>query len=249
MDKADRIRGLVLGCALGDAVGLAAEFMTAEEARGTYEKLLLDRQAQGQLPVLRPGDSVQDGHRSKWAAGDWTDDTDQLVLVLRCLLPASAGAALRPPDPREFAQRLMSWHKVGFPELGDTGGCGMGRSTARVLDEPFFLERPADAARRAWDLLGRCVAPNGALMRAAASGLRGPAHAAEDAKVFAEVTHADPRSTAACVAIAVLIASMIQREDGQITAGGLELLLSQACVSAFSHCSLLPLGETSRPNL
>lgn len=46
------------------------------------------------------------------------------------------------------------------------------RSTARVLDEPDFLRAPHAAARRAWDVTGRCMAPNGALMRAAATGLR-----------------------------------------------------------------------------
>ncbi|CAE7321472.1 NOV [Symbiodinium microadriaticum] len=235
MDKADRVKGLVLGCALGDAVGLATEFMTAAEAKAAYEPLLRDRKAHGQHPWLRPGDAVQDGHRSKWRAGDWTDDTDQLVLVLRCLLPAVGGESLRPPEPTEFAERLVSWHKVGFPELGDTGGCGMGRSTARVLDEPTFLARPADAARRAWDLLGRSLAPNGALMRSAATGLRGCACAAEDARALAEVTHADPRSTAACVAVAELVAAMLQREDGLISGTGIETMLSQACVSASSR--------------
>eukprot|EP00729_Bicosta_minor_P024380 gene24380-15013_t len=33
---ADRIRGCIFGCALGDAVGLATEFMSAEEARLKY---------------------------------------------------------------------------------------------------------------------------------------------------------------------------------------------------------------------
>eukprot|EP00438_Fugacium_kawagutii_P019292 Skav217195 [mRNA] locus=scaffold557:176217:181265:- [translate_table: standard] len=46
-------------------------------------------------------------------------------------------------------------------------------STARVLDDSAFVQDPHGAARRAWDALGRCMAPNGALMRAAATGLRG----------------------------------------------------------------------------
>ena len=45
MDRGDRVRGLVLGCALGDAVGLATEFMTKEEAAATYSELLNSRKA------------------------------------------------------------------------------------------------------------------------------------------------------------------------------------------------------------
>lgn len=32
---------------------------------------------------LQPSDAIRDAHRSKWIPGDWTDDTDQLVCVLR----------------------------------------------------------------------------------------------------------------------------------------------------------------------
>ena len=46
----------------------------------------------------------------------------------RCLLPLEAEKSqLRSPEAKEFAERLMTWHRRGFPELGDTGGCGMGR--------------------------------------------------------------------------------------------------------------------------
>ncbi len=173
------------------------------------------------LPCLQPRDAIRDTHRCKWLIGDWTDDTDQLVCVLRpghwwvsffqqkiktqqtwsgfgmlkgesknhgseiynvswvimsndwdflrsaflkrkkkhhqirgimitcfsevpclilfafrncvatcrCLLPSSSDgiSQLRSPDAKEFAERLMTWHRQGFPELGDLGGCGMGR--------------------------------------------------------------------------------------------------------------------------
>ena len=41
-------------------------------------------QAAGEAVCLQPKDAVRDAHRSKWFPGDWTDDTDQLVCVLRC---------------------------------------------------------------------------------------------------------------------------------------------------------------------
>ena len=130
------------------------------------------------------------------------------------------------PSPRDFARRLLTWHREGFPELGDSGGRGMGRSTARVLDDPDFLVAPQACARRAWDALGRCAAPNGALMRAAVCGLAAEA----DAAALAQATHADPRSTAACVAVATLVALMLEA-----TGMDMESLLSRACAAGERH--------------
>jgi len=243
--RADQLRGLLLGCALGDAVGLATEFMTEEEAGAAYSGLLSRRAEAGEPAHLRPGDAVVDGHRSKWLPGDWTDDTDQTILVLRTMLPpsdASAGdcgspsGGLRAPDPLEFARSLVAWHLRGFPELGDTGGCGMGRTTARVVDDQAFLHDPRAAARLAWETTGRCLAPNGALMRAAITGIRGTRFAAQDAAAIAEVTHADPRSTAACVAVATATALMLEGV-GRTPAGGWDagVLAAGALAAAERH--------------
>eukprot|EP00434_Breviolum_minutum_P033868 symbB.v1.2.029963.t1/scaffold3327.1/size60211/2 len=245
--KADRIVGTILGAALGDAVGLCTEFMTMQEAECAYAPLLTARKEAKDLPFLQPRDAIRDAHRCKWSPGDWTDDTDQLVCVLRCLLPLEAEKSqLRSPEAKEFAERLMTWHRTGFPELGDTGGCGMGRSTARVLDDPSFLEDPHLAARNAWDSTGRCMAPNGALMRAAATGFRGAAVVALETQRIAEVTHADPRSTAACVAVATLISSMV---DGENDPGdNVDVLLADALCCAQSFLvSETSLGKMPEP--
>ena len=93
-----------------------------------------------------------------------------------------------------------------------------------MLDSPDFLTAPLAAARRAWDATGRCVAPNGALMRAAICGL-----CPQQAAVVAQVTHADPRSTAACVAVATLVALLLEGETE------LEALLRKACEEGEKH--------------
>ena len=63
--------------------GLATEFMSAEEARLKY----------GPTHVFEPGAEVfPDTHRMVFPAGDWTDDTDQMILILQSLFE-SAGLA------------------------------------------------------------------------------------------------------------------------------------------------------------
>lgn len=45
---------------------------------------------------------LRDVHRSKFEEGDWTDDCDQLILVLRSLVQTNGIA-----DPKDFAAKLQ----------------------------------------------------------------------------------------------------------------------------------------------
>jgi ADP-ribosylglycohydrolase len=67
----DRILGVIYGNALGDAIGLSTEFMSKEGALFNYD-----------LPIDF-NSFVDDRHRSKWIPGDWTDDTDQMILIMQ----------------------------------------------------------------------------------------------------------------------------------------------------------------------
>ncbi|KAJ6647418.1 Nicotinate-nucleotide pyrophosphorylase [carboxylating], partial [Pseudolycoriella hygida] len=66
----DRIQGVILGAAIGDAVGLATEFMNKDKAQRLY----------GDGPIkfgnANGHDFWRDGHRSRWHENDFTDDTD-----------------------------------------------------------------------------------------------------------------------------------------------------------------------------
>ena len=55
----DKIKGTIYGNCLGDAVGLATEFMTKEYAMRSYKR------------PLSFSKFVQDDHRSRWVAGDY----------------------------------------------------------------------------------------------------------------------------------------------------------------------------------
>jgi hypothetical protein len=60
-ELADRCRGVIYGHAIGDALGVGAEFMSKAEVMRNYPNGLY---AYSQI--------VQDPHRRRWAIGDWT---------------------------------------------------------------------------------------------------------------------------------------------------------------------------------
>jgi ADP-ribosylglycohydrolase len=228
--KADRVRGLLFGAALGDAVGLATEFMSKQEVAAKYPS---------GIHTFHPSANVfPDTHRMSFAKGDWTDDTDQLLLILQTLLEHK-GKYHGPT----FAKKLRAWRENGFQELGDQGGAGMGRSTKMVLEKKGFLENPEKAALEFWISTGRKMAPNGAVMRTAVTALAAgcwddcddsrqqkddddivegesvtrcsaalyAAEAVEEATLgFCRSTHADPRCQASCIVVAECARQVLQ---------------------------------------
>ena len=52
----------------------------------------------------------------RWLQGDWTDDTDQMLLILLGVVDNN-GKVLK----EDFAKRMWNWTKEGYAELGDRG--------------------------------------------------------------------------------------------------------------------------------
>eukprot|EP00931_Biecheleriopsis_adriatica_P079002 TRINITY_DN52419_c0_g1_i1.p1 TRINITY_DN52419_c0_g1~~TRINITY_DN52419_c0_g1_i1.p1 ORF type:complete len:709 (-),score=158.35 TRINITY_DN52419_c0_g1_i1:24-1847(-) len=197
-DLSDRLRGLIWGAALGDAVGLATEFMNKEEAAQAYP----DRSK------LSPASRVEDRHRSRWMQGDWTDDTDQLILLLDAVIEGNGIM-----DQKVFARSLKHWKQHGFPELGDSSGLGIGQTVNGVLEHQVYDVAPEVAATSVWRQSGCSMAANGAVMRCASAAVArfwDEAVVTHNAVSSASITHPDPRCTASCVAIASIAARVLQ---------------------------------------
>ena len=109
----DRIRGLVFGMALGDAIGLSTEFMKKSDVVKTYSSKF----AAGSYTF---DDIVWNNHNRRWARGDWTDDTDQAILIMQSfadeeLVPSQEQTSAESPEiptsrPAQlvlFARRLQ----------------------------------------------------------------------------------------------------------------------------------------------
>ena len=140
----DKIAGLVYGCALGDNLGLPYEGKSLSDLTNYSAKI-----------VGQPQRDYRGINK-----GDWTDDTDILVLLMDTL--TEGGLRF---NPMTFAKKLSKWKKTGFPELGDQSGLGISQLTAHVVSKDNFTTDPINAAITAYKDIGSKSAPNGALMR------------------------------------------------------------------------------------
>ncbi|XP_071806736.1 ADP-ribosylarginine hydrolase Tri1-like [Asterias amurensis] len=197
----DQILGTVYGNCIGDAIGLMTEFLNKEQACKYYSGKHLEYS-------MKAITAEHFFHQMVFPEADWTDDSDQMILILQSLMENDGQAVAT-----DFAEKLVTWRCSGFPELGDTCGMGLGRTTGQVLRSDNFKTDPHKVAETVWENGSRFVAPNGGVMRTSIAGV----HRFDDiqqvisnTKVFCKVTHADPRCVASCVAVTTAIAMMLQ---------------------------------------
>lgn len=179
----NRIYGTLFGQAIGDALGLAAEGMSCEQIAAAYPN-----------GVNSYADIIQDNFRKRWARGEWTDDTCQMLCILDSLLERPA------VDPNDIAARFVGWFR--------SDGRGIGRHTYNILRMPQYAQRPYEISEFFWKF-SRCnSAPNGALMRTCITGIwdyRDKAAVYENTENICRLTHFDPRCVGSCVIAAHII--------------------------------------------
>ncbi|GAB4481994.1 MAG: ADP-ribosylglycohydrolase family protein [Anaerolineae bacterium] len=95
----DRIRGCVVGAAVGDALGMPLEF----GPKRPPDKLVCEMQP-GRLP-----------------AGSFTDDTEMALALAESLL------AHRPLDAGDLAARFVDWYRTSPPDVGLHTGAVLSR--------------------------------------------------------------------------------------------------------------------------
>jgi ADP-ribosylglycohydrolase len=184
---ADRIRGVLWGQAVGDALGYGAEMLSKSDVERTYPGGLRSYRQITRFP----------GNPS-WQPGDWTDDTDQMMCILESLL------ARQRLDVHDIAARLQHW------ALAD--GYGMGSTSYAVARHPQFVREPQRIANDYWTSTGRQAASNGGVMRTSVLGVWNapdPAQVREDAEQCCLLTHPDPRCIGSCVAICLAIRELV----------------------------------------
>lgn len=181
-DIRDKMCGCLYGQAIGDALGLGTEFMTKEDVLKCYPNGL-----------RRYEEIIQDSHRSRWAKGAWTDDTDMML----CILNAYEDGII---VPKKVAINFKSWFN-GTP-------MGIGSHTFKVLCMGDYAEQSELCSKLWWELSRKTSAANGALMRTSVIGLLKNNYKETSEKVC-KLTHYDPRCVGSCVIITSILHNLI----------------------------------------
>ena len=195
----DRVAGVLVGQAIGDALGVPYEFGPRIEAGAA-------RMIGGGLGPYEPG--------------EWSDDTQMAICVARV---AATGADLSGIQAlNAIAAAFHDWADTGATDIGVSTRAVLDEAW-RSPALPGMACREAAEAFQARTQRG---ASNGALMRTSVVGLTrldDRQVTARAARTVAQLTHADPRAAEACVlwSEAVRVAVVEGRFD---LAGGLDLL-------------------------
>lgn len=191
----DKIKGTIYGQAIGDAIGLRAEFFGKEQAMELCKNGLYGYE-----------EWERDRHRSMWDQGDWSDDTDQMLLILIGYLEN------RTVDASDFAKRLKEWMDLGIPEISKRPS-GSGYTVSSTTKKDIFERYPHLAAVWTWLALGCGVAANGGVMRTSILGIiqyNDLSKVLRNTIEICKVTHSDPRCVASCVAVTTAITMMLR---------------------------------------
>ncbi|MCW2739030.1 ADP-ribosylglycohydrolase family protein [Nocardioides sp.] len=177
-DLRDRIEGVLLASACGDALGVPYEFGSAPLAPDEQPRMI-------------------GGGLGPYAPGEWSDDTQMAVVVAR--VAASRGLA---DDTAldDVVDGWIDWLQAGASDVGI-------QTRAILTAIAAWRGTPGSAARAraaALDLHGRTgrTAGNGSLMRTAPVALAclgDPAALTVLARTVSDLTHADPLAGDACV--------------------------------------------------
>lgn len=175
-ERSDRVAGVLVGGACGDALGVPYEFGS--------------RALAGEPRMLGGG-------LGDYAPGEYSDDTQMAVCIAEV---AATGADLRSPAALDLiAAKFLRWRAEGATDIGVQTARVLDAVTGR--DTVGLGAAMAAAARELHAETGRS-AGNGSLMRTgpvAIAYLDDPAGLAEAARDVSELTHLDPLAGEGCV--------------------------------------------------
>jgi ADP-ribosylglycohydrolase len=174
--RSDRVAGILLGAACGDALGVPYEF-------GTAPLIGEPRMLGGGLGDYEPG--------------EYSDDTQMAICIAEV---AATGIDLRDPAALDrIAANFLRWRDEGATDIGVQTKQVLGMVRGRAT-EGLGAALTA-AAREMHEQTGRS-AGNGSLMRTGAvvpAYLEDPKGLAEAARAVSELTHHDPLAGDGCV--------------------------------------------------
>ncbi len=182
-DIKNRFVGSVVGFAIGDALGMPAQFLTRDQIRRYYKKQITN--------FLK----AHPGHASDFLPpGSYTDDTQMMLATAECLVECGR------MDAASQAETLLTWFNTA-PRTAM-------RANLRACKHL--------AAGRGRMKSGVFSSGCGAAVRMPPIGLfyyRCPESLCRAALDDCTITHTEPRARAASVAVAYLVARLVQTTD------------------------------------
>lgn len=185
-----RARGVLLGLAVGDALGTTQEFSRPKDRRPFPEL------------NLGPQTDVVGGGPFALPAGHTTDDTQMAVCLTRALLGAPDF------DVEAAGRHYLEWMPLAFDIGQQTSAC-----LARLKGGGSALE----VGLTVWNASGQDIAGNGSLMRTAPIGVHfadRPEERRRASWLDSAITHADPRCILACASFNAAIAHGVNEGPG-----------------------------------
>jgi ADP-ribosyl-[dinitrogen reductase] hydrolase len=178
----DRARGVLLGLAVGDALGAPLEFMTEREIRRRYGGPVVDLVGGGWLSL---------------APGEGTDDTGMTFALARSLATSVGYETTR------AMAAYLDWFRSDPKDVG---------STVRAALVGLSAGRPAAEVTEEYHRATGRSAGNGSLMRVAPIALRHLHEAqrrAGAARGDSKLTHFDDHAAGACELLCDVLASLV----------------------------------------
>ena len=126
MSKRSKLKAALIGYAIGDTLGKGTEFMEGFEVKMRYPQGL-----------RRYEQIYQDSHRSQWAHGAWTNDTEFVLMLGETAIKEGGNLNIL-----SQAESLMRWY-INDP-LDITPNLRM------VISQTDYLEHPIETSNRAW---------------------------------------------------------------------------------------------------
>jgi len=193
-DRLDQLTGVLLGAAVGDALGLPREGLSPQRAARMY----------GSGPLQ---------HRFLLGRGMLSDDAEHACMTAQALLAAPAPTpTLAPGDEAAFA-RSLGWRLRGWLAAMPAA---VGWATLRAIMKLWMGFSPASS--------GVFSAGNGPAMRAPVIGAclaDAPARIGPMVRASTRLTHRDPRAEEGALAIALAAAHGVARGPGGVDPGAL----------------------------
>ena len=202
-----RYKGTILGAAIGDALGMPTEYISREQ---------LDRDYQGRVIKFERASSLHPcGHLQ---AGQYTDDTQQLILLAESLL------AKKGFSEDDFAQRMGVWadqcrNVPGFNRFGGGTSLTAGLRIFEGIKKPQGMISPATCGS------AMRIAPIGLFYRTDKDALR------EAARASSRVTHNHPLCQDAATYIANLVGSLADDQEPYLSALETKQLLTPSLLT------------------